>query len=130
MTAKVVAEKSLTPHEIREYESQYSQLHERLGSAKEALASCETVLHQVLDAEEKAARFLKLSEQVEGFGNERIKAQEVLDDCVNRRAEIEPRIQNRKRQVSQIQAELSLIPRATLVRQLELRELARQLSSL
>jgi predicted nucleic acid-binding Zn-ribbon protein len=122
--------KQLTAFEIQEYENQHSQLSERLESAKEVLAKHEDQLVEVLAAEEKAANFLKQSEQVTGFGNERIKAQEILDDCAGRRAELEPAIKNRKRQVSQIKAELFSIPATTVSRQKELRELGRQLSLL
>jgi hypothetical protein len=102
-------ERQLSPAEIAVVQDRRDRLNLRLEESIAALSRVEDEFSRVESAEAKARRFLSLSESTPGFGGQRERAEEILAHCARRRAKVEPRLENRRRMVSEIRAHLDAI---------------------
>ena len=118
----------LSPFEIEAANDDRERLLTRLNNARQALQRREGELGEVCRREEAGKRFLEISTGVLGFESQRARARELLEHCANRKRELNPLIENRRNEVSDLQKKLSRVPDAALD-QKELIELGRSLSA-
>lgn len=121
--------KQLSPAEIADAEDRRSKLTLQLENALQALDKSETQLAQVIEAERDASTLLSETKELEGFYSQRIRANEVLAHSVQRRAELEPRVENWRQTVRRLREQISLLPVNAIAKQDKLHDLARRLSS-
>jgi hypothetical protein len=105
----------MSPAEIAVAQDRRDRLSLRLEESIAALSRVEDEFSRVESAEAKARRFLSLSESTSGFGGQRARAAEILAHCAQRRVEVVPRLENRRRMVSEIRAQLDAIPTASRI---------------
>jgi chromosome segregation ATPase len=121
--------KPLSPFELEAANEERERLVTRLNNARQALQRRRDELDEVGRREEQAIKFSNISSGISGFDSHRLRAQELIEHCANRRRELEPLVENRLREVSELEQKLSRVPEAALDRSSELIELGRSLSS-
>jgi hypothetical protein len=128
MSKNATVQKAWSPAELDGFALERERLGLRLQNAMEALQKREDELAQVVVAEVNAHKVLNLTEGQLGYTDERSRAREVLEHCAQRRRELEPLIENHRRYVSEIKAELAKIPSRAISARDEVHKLARELS--
>jgi hypothetical protein len=124
-----VTPQPLSPFQLEAAHDERERLLMRLDNARQAMHRRNDELLEVVRREETATRFLNISSGHPGFESRRRRAQELTEHCAARRQEIEPRVENSRLAVKELEEKLSRIPVAAIDRQCELEELGRQLSA-
>jgi hypothetical protein len=122
-------ERQFSPAEIANAQAERDRLGLQLENAVDALQKREDELARIEDAERKAKRILAMTQPQQGFESERRRAEEVLAHCAQRRAEVLPLVENRRRYVQEVKAQLARLPSAALRQQDTIRALAQELSA-
>jgi hypothetical protein len=124
----VPAEKEYSPQQLADFCDQRERLSYRLEESMAALDRVQNEFDLVESAEQKARKFLALSESEVGFGNQRSRAHEVLAHCGVRKADVTLRLANRRNLVASIRAELSRIPALAVQSRRQIVELGQSLA--